>query len=349
MTGGTTFLDEIRSQPEALRALVDDAAQIRSLGARLAARPPRLVRLVAHGSSDNAASYGVYALGILAGLPAMRDSISLSVYYKARVPFDDSVVLALSQSGRTTDVVAYVEEARSRGALTVAITNDEASDVAAAAELVLPLAAGDERAVAATKTYVNALAVLALLAGEAAGRGRELSEGVRAVADSVATALPTFEASALELAVPLAFVGRMFVAARGVEFATAREVALKLTETCRVAAESVTTTELAHGPVAALDRLFPVWLIASDDETLPAVRTTAARVLETGATVIASGCAAHEIEGASYVLPVPAAPLPLLSPLLSVVPGQLVAWAVARAKGLDPDSPDHLSKVTIAP
>jgi len=166
-------------------------------------------------------------------------------------------VLALSQSGRTADVVAYVEEARARGALTVAITNDEASDVAAAAELVLPLAAGEERAVAATKTYVNTLAVLALLAGEAAGRGRELAEAVRLVADSAATALPAFESGALDLAVPFAFVGRMFVAARGVEFATAREVALKLTETCRVAAEPVTATELAHGPVAALDRLFP--------------------------------------------------------------------------------------------
>ncbi|HZO97608.1 MAG TPA: SIS domain-containing protein [Gaiellaceae bacterium] len=349
MTGGAAFLDEIRSQPAALRALVDGGEAVRSLGRRLAARPPRLVRLVAHGSSDNAASYGVYALGMLAGLTAMRDSISLTVYYRARVPFDGSVVLALSQSGRTPDVVAYVEEARARGALTVAITNDEGSDLAAAAELVLPLLAGPERAVAATKTFVNSLATLALLAAEAAGRGREVAEAVRAAAAGVEEALPGLEALASELALPFASVARMFVAARGVEYATAREVALKLTETCRVAAEPATATELAHGPVAALDRLFPVWLIASDDETLPAVKATASRVLATGAVLVASGCAAARIEGASHVLPTPAPPLPLLSPLLSVVPGQLTAWALARAKGLDPDRPEHLSKVTIAP
>ena len=140
----------------------------------------------------------------------------------------------------------------------------------------------------------------------------------------------------------------MFVIGRGPEFATAREISLKLLETCRVAAEPLTATDLVHGPVAALDGLFPVWTIASDDESLPAVREAAARARAAGATLIASGTAAREIAGAAYSVPVPAPPLPLLAPLLSVAPGQLLAWALAQAKGLDPDRPAGLSKVTLA-
>jgi glucosamine--fructose-6-phosphate aminotransferase (isomerizing) len=140
----------------------------------------------------------------------------------------------------------------------------------------------------------------------------------------------------------------MYVIGRGIEFGTAREVALKLTETCRVAAEPLTATDLAHGPIAALDSMFPVWTIASRDASLPAVLEAAARVREAGATVVASGNAAHEIEGAAYALPVPEPPHPILSPLLSVVPGQLFAGALAHAKGLDADYPVGLSKVTRA-
>jgi glutamine---fructose-6-phosphate transaminase (isomerizing) len=143
-------------------------------------------------------------------------------------------------------------------------------------------------------------------------------------------------------------VGRMLVIGRGLEFATARETALKLTETCRVAAEPLTATDLSHGPIAALDRLFPVWTIASPDAILPAVIEAADRASAAGATVLATGAAAAAIAGASYRLPVPEAPSPVLSPLLSVLPGQLFAAALARAKGLDADSPAGLTKVTLA-
>ena len=348
MSPGDIFLAEIREQPAALRALLDERDELIEVGRRIAARP-RLVRLVAHGSSDNAASYAVYAFGLLAGWTAMRDSISLSVYYGAEVPFGDSVVLALSQSGRTPDVVDYVERARSRGALTVALVNDDPSPHAEAAELVVPVRAGAERAVAATKTYTNELAALALLAACPAGRAEELAEGVRATANLAEEALPGLESDARALAVPFAFVGRMVVIGRGIEYGTARELALKLMETCRVAAEPLTATDLAHGPVAALDPLFPVWAIGSDDESLPAVQAAVTRAREVGALVVASGAAAGRIEGAHHLLPTPAAPLDVLSPLLSVLPGQLFASALARAKGLDPDRPTHLSKVTLAP
>jgi glucosamine--fructose-6-phosphate aminotransferase (isomerizing) len=259
-----------------------------------------------------------------------------------------STVLALSQSGRTPDVVNYVERARAGGAFTVAVTNDPDSELARSAEALLPLAAGVERSVAASKTYTNQVAALALLASHAAGSGAEHADGIRAVAELMQDALPGLDQLTTAAAVQFAFVGRMFVIGRGTEFATARELALKLLETCRVAAEPLTATAFAHGPVAALDTLFPVWAIASRDENLAAVREAAERARRVGAVVVASGSAAGELAGAAYQLPVPEAPLPILSPLLSVVPGQLFAWALARAKGLDADRPSGLSKVTLA-
>jgi glucosamine--fructose-6-phosphate aminotransferase (isomerizing) len=306
------------------------------------------VRLVGHGTSDHAATYGVYAFGLLAGWTAMRDSISLTVYYDAKLDFSGSVVIGLSQSGETPDVVDYVERARAGGALTVAVTNGPDSELGRAADFTLSLEAGPEHAVAASKTYVNQLAALALLAGGVAGRGPEIAEGLRRVADQLATALDPLEQAVRNVATAFAYVGRMYVIGRGIEFATAREVALKLTETCRVAAEPLTATDLAHGPIAALDSLFPVWTIASRDESLPAVIDAAARVREAGATVVASGNAASEIEGAAYALPVPEAPFAILAPLLSVLPGQLFAASLAHVKGLDADRPVGLSKITRA-
>ncbi len=259
-----------------------------------------------------------------------------------------STAIGLSQSGRTPDVGEYLERARRRGAFTVAVTNDPESALASTAEAVLPLGAGEEQAVAATKTYLNQLAALALLAAYVAGHGARFAEAIRVVAGQLEELIPSLEAGVEAVAIPFAFTGRMFVIGRGSEFATAREIALKLLETCRVAAEPLTATDLAHGPVAALDSLFPVWTIASHDETLPAVVEAAGRAAAAGTTLVASGSAAAEVPGAAYALAVPRPPESLLAPLLSVVPGQLFAWALARAKGLDPDSPRGLSKVTLA-
>jgi glucosamine--fructose-6-phosphate aminotransferase (isomerizing) len=205
-----------------------------------------------------------------------------------------------------------------------------------------------ERAVAATKTYTNQVAALALLAAHAAGEGPRYVDGLRDVITRLEQLIPELERVVVPLAMQFSFVGRMFVIGRGTEFATAREIALKLIETCRVAAEPLTATQLAHGPVAALDSLFPVWAIASRDESLPAVAEAAVRIQQAGATLVASGTAADAIPGADHVIPIPMPSVPLLAPILSVVPGQLFAWALARAKGLDPDVPRGLSKVTLA-
>jgi glucosamine--fructose-6-phosphate aminotransferase (isomerizing) len=345
---GSLFRSEIHDQPNALRRLLEHESEFKRVAAAARKRGASLVRMVGHGSSDNAASYGVYAFGLLSPWTALRDSIALTVYYDRVFDMSGSTVLGLSQSGQTPDVLEYVRRARKHGAFTVAVTNDASSELAEAAEAVLPLAAGPELAVAATKTYVNQVAALALLAAHVADDGARVADGVRDVADQLESALPALEAKAKTLALPFQYVGRMFVIGRGPEFATAREISLKLLETCRTAAQPLTATDLAHGPVAVLDPLFPVWTIASRDETLPAVLEAVARVRQVGATIVASGDAADTIVGAEYALPVPEPKLPLLSPLLSVVPGQLFASALARAKGLDPDRPHGLAKVTLA-
>jgi glutamine---fructose-6-phosphate transaminase (isomerizing) len=345
---GALLLSEIREQPAAFERLLDHSAEYAAVAALARDRGLNLVRMVGHGSSDNAASYGVYAFGLLPRWTALRDSISLSVYYGSEIDLHGSCIVALSQSGETPDVLAYVERARARGALTIAITNDPSSALAEAAEAVLPLAAGPEQSIAATKTYTAQVAALALLAGHAAGQGTMIADGIRAVAAQLHDALPALERRLAEVALAFAFVGRMFVIGRGPEFATAREISLKLLETCRVAAEPLTATDLVHGPLAALDGLFPVWTISSDDESLPAVQEAAARAHAAGATLVASGPSAREIADVAFSVPVPKPSVTLLSPLLSVVPGQLFAWALAQAKGLDPDRPTGLSKITHA-
>jgi glucosamine--fructose-6-phosphate aminotransferase (isomerizing) len=345
---GAQFLAEIREQPAALLGLLEHEDEFRRIAAAARDRGATTVRMVGHGSSDNAASYGVYAFGLLPGWTALRDSIALSVYYGAELDMRGSLVLALSQSGRTPDVVEYVERSRRSGAFTVAITNDPGSGLAAAADAVLPLRAGAECAVAATKTYVNQLAALGVLAANAAGKGPRFADDLRATAEQLAGLIPALERAVPPVAAAFAFVGRMFVIGRGAEFATAREIALKLLETCRIAAEPLTATGLAHGPVAALDPLFPVWAIASRDAALPAVVEAAARARAAGATLVASGSATGAVSEPDYVLPVPEPRSPLLSPLLSVVPGQLFACALARARGFDADQPRGLTKVTLA-
>jgi glutamine---fructose-6-phosphate transaminase (isomerizing) len=345
---GSLFLEEIREQPDALRRLVETSPAFADVAAEMRRRGATTIRMAGHGSSDNAASYGVYAFGLLPGWTALRDSISLSVYYGAELDMSGCTALALSQSGQTPDVVEYVQHAKRRGAYVVAITNDPASELARASDAVLELCAGPERAVAATKTYSNQIAALGLLAAHAAGVGDPFADDIGSTVEAMPAFIDSIEERIASVALPFAYAGRMFVVGRGVEFATAREIALKLLETCRIAAEPLTATDLAHGPVAALDSLFPVWAIASDDGTLPAVVEAVERAHETGASVVASGAAAHAIPHAAYVLPSPHAASPLLAPLLSILPGQLFASALARARGLDPDAPRGLQKVTLA-
>ncbi|HEV2902624.1 MAG TPA: SIS domain-containing protein, partial [Gaiellaceae bacterium] len=233
---GATFLAEIREQPAALSRLLERQEDFHHVAALMHQRGARTIRIVGHGSSDNAASFGVYAFGLGPRWTAFRDSISLTVHYGSRLDFTGATVLALSQSGRTPDVLEYVERSRAAGAFTVALTNEPDSELAEAAEAVLPLEAGSEHAVAATKTYLNQIAALLLLAAHLAGTERRYAGGIRLVSEELEGLIPDLERRVVPLAASFAFTGRMFVIGRGAEFATAREIALKLLETTRIAA-----------------------------------------------------------------------------------------------------------------
>ena len=194
---GSLLLREIREQPAALTRLLEHRAEYEAVARLARDRGVNIVRLVGHGSSDNAASYGVYAFGLLPGWTAFRDSISLSVYYGSEVDLHDSCVVALSQSGRTPDVLEYVDRARARGAFTIALTNESDSPLAESADAVLPLAAGPELGIAATKTYTTQVAALALLAAYSAEDGDRVADGVREVTQLLDDLLPGPRAASL--------------------------------------------------------------------------------------------------------------------------------------------------------
>ena len=348
MSGAQVLLDEIREQPAVWRRLADGHADIAALGRDLSGTAPPLVRLVGHGTSDNAAMYATYALRLLCGWTALGDSMSLALYHGVAAARPGELALTFSQSGETPDVVAWARKAVASGARTVAVTNGEGSSLSQAASDTVLVRAGEERSIAATKTYTATLAAVTLLGAHVAGRGAAMAEARHEAADAAEAALPGLEAAVDEVARAHASATRMYVVARGFELATADEVALKLTEVAYVGAKALTATGMAHGPVAALDAAFPVWAVASADATLPAVEEAARRARLAGAPVIATGPAADRLPGTEFCLPTPALSEPLLEPLVSVLPGQLFARSLALAKGLDPGAPRHLRKVTEA-
>lgn len=316
--------DEARQAADAARRqLVYARPAIAELARRLRARPPRFVVTVARGSSDHAATYGKYLLETAAGVVVASGAPSIASIYARPLALADALVIAVSQSGRTPDVLELVRHARGAGALAAAFVNDEASPLAAEAELVVPLCAGEEKAIAATKSYLLSCVAMLQLA--------ELWTGDAALADAAARA-PDVLAAATEAPLsPLAGATSMYVVARGLGFGAAQELALKLKETCRLHAEAFSTAEVQHGPIALVGEGFPVLAIVQDDATAPGTRATLAQLASLGARVIALA------DGAA-----PAA----LQPLAAVQSCYLALPALAAARGLDADAPPHLRKVT---
>lgn len=347
-TAADVLLAEIGQQPAVWRGLLARDAEVAAVAQALAELDPPLVRIAAHGTSDHAGIYASYVLRALRGWTVVRDSMSMPLYYGVDAARPGELAIGISQSGETPDVVAWLRRAKQAGATTVAITNGEGSSLAEAADHLLAVGAGPERSIAATKTYTGTLAVIALLGGHLTGDEVRMAAGLADAADAADALLEGLVATATPVAEALASIDRMYVVARGIELATANEIALKLTEVCYLGAKAMSATAMAHGPVAALDATVPLWAVAAPDATLPAVEEAVRRAREAGAPVIASGAAAESLGAVAHALPVPEISEPLLSPLLSALPGQAFAWTLARAKGIDPGTPRHLRKVTTA-
>jgi glutamine---fructose-6-phosphate transaminase (isomerizing) len=341
--GPSLMRQEIGQQPEALRATIDLLLPRRDEVARLAA-DTRTVLFIARGTSDNAAVYGSYLVQAHAGRLAALASPSIATTYKARIDLTGVLAVGLSQSGRTEEIVETLSWARSCGARSLAITNGGAdSPLAEAAEVAFVTEAGTEQAVPATKTFTTQLAALAVLA---LGLGAELDPGeLRAVPDAVAELLA--DPADLEPIVgELAKVHGVVVSGRGMAYAAALELAIKLKEACYLHAMGLSYADLLHGPIAVVDGQTPAIVVAAESgPTLAGTVDLARRVSGAGASVFGIGGGEALARACSASLPGPRLP-EWLTPMGLIVPGQLLTEALARRLGIDPDRPRGLSKVT---
>ncbi|HEX9044869.1 MAG TPA: SIS domain-containing protein [Candidatus Limnocylindrales bacterium] len=345
------------------RVLRDGAAEQTTAAEAIRARSPRWVSVVGRGTSDHAALYARYLLEGLLGLPVMLAAPSLTTLYGGGQRWADALVLAVSQSGAGPDVLEVTTAARASGATTVAVTNDPRSPLAAAAEFVLDVRAGPERSVAATKSYVGELAAIAALSGRLARRdvAARLQAALEDVPGAVRAVIAECEPRLGEVARIVSDGRGALVVARGIELPTALEIALKLKETSAIFADGYSGADLLHGPIVLAGPDVPAVVVRQAGAVGAALDVVVDRLRAEGSPVVrivdaeagAAGQAAPAVpagaagDGAVTVdLVQPAVVDELVGPLVHVVPGQLVAEAVARLRGRDPDAPEGLTKVT---
>ena len=303
-----------------------------ALASRLRASPPPVIVTCARGSSDHAATFGKYVLETSVGRVVASVGPSVASTYHQSLALDGALFIAVSQSGRSPDLLRLSEAARAGGALTVAMVNDEASPLAATCDVLIPLCAGAETAVAATKScLLTGVAFLQLAAAWSGAPG--LVDAVARVPDALAAAAALDWRPALTR---LASARSMFVVGRGLGFGAALEVALKLKETSGLHAEAFSSAEVQHGPLALVGPGFPVLALVQDDATAPATREVLDRLTALDADVLATGV------DLPVVPDLPAA----LAPLCQLQSFYLAVPALAAARGLDPDLPPNLTKVT---
>ncbi|HTL31678.1 MAG TPA: SIS domain-containing protein [Kofleriaceae bacterium] len=322
----THLADEAAEAADGARRQLERCGPVfAELGRRLRANPPRLVVTCARGSSDHAATYGKYVVETAARtvVASVGPSVA-SMYHRAPQGLDGALFVAVSQSGRSPDLVELTEAARKAGALVVGFINVETSPLASACDLVIPICAGEERAVAATKSFLlSSFAFLQLAA-------HWTDDAV--LRDTIANAPDAFASAAGNpwQLTQLATAESLYVVGRGVGLGPAHEVALKLKETCRLHAEAFSTAEVLHGPLALVRPGFPVVAITQDDLTAPSTKSVLDRLSALGAT-----CYSNVVHERAH-----------LDPLCQVLSFYMGLPALAAARGLDADLPAHLRKVT---
>ncbi|MET7712030.1 SIS domain-containing protein [Streptomyces sp. NPDC005407] len=340
---GRIMAGEMAEQPAVLRRILQEGApRIREVATAIAARSPRFVLLTARGTSDNAALYAKYLLEIQLGLPCGLTSMSTTTAYGARPDLTDVLVVTVSQSGGSPDLVASTKAAREAGAVTLAVTNNPDSPLAAVSEFHIDILAGPEKALPATKTYTASLLALYLFV-----------EGLRGGDGAAAKVLPDLASQVLsrqdevrQLASRYRFAERMVITSRGYGYPTAKEAALKLMETSYIPALAYSGADLLHGPLAMVDNISPVIAVVTDGKGGEALQPVLDRLRGRGADLVVVGPAPRvEAASAGFVLPADEVPEEL-QPILEILPLQLLAYEVTIARGQDPDAPRALAKVT---
>jgi glutamine---fructose-6-phosphate transaminase (isomerizing) len=340
----TSFLEqEIHSQPEVIARLLDlEVARARQIVAQL----PRFdyALIAARGTSDHAAAYAKYAWAALAGFPVALATPSLHTLYATPPRMSGALVVGISQSGQSPDIVSVLEEGKRQGRPTLAITNDGRSPLAAAADHVIEIHAGPERSVAATKTYTAQLTVMAMLAAAWSAQPERLAE-LRRLPDALAATLMHAPAVATR-AERYRYMEQVVVVGRGYNFATAFELALKLKELTYVMANAYSSADFRHGPIATISEGLPVILLMPGGAAFADMLDLAQDLRARGAEllIVTDQPSAHEL--ATMLLPIGGSLPEWLSPITTIVPGQTLALQVAQVKGFDPDRPRGLQKVT---
>ena len=342
----THMHDEIVEQPQAMQRLLDEeSANIARVAAALRKRQPAVILIAARGTSDNAATYAKYLFAMVNSTIVALAAPSLTTLYGAHVNLGHAAVIGISQSGKSPDVVEVMQQARQSGALTIGITNGAQSPLANAVEYPIILHAGEEKALPATKTYTAELAALALLSAHMA-ESKPLLEQIAALPAGLASVLQAEPAMA-EAARRLRSAASCVCLARGINYPTALESALKLKETCYLTAEPYSTADFLHGPIAIVDQDVPALLFAPPGRTQAAMQEMAQEMVKRGA---ASVIVAHD----DALLRLATAPVPVsvdvderLSPILYIVPAQLFALHLSQERGVNPDAPRGLHKVTL--
>ena len=338
------MLAEIQQQPTALeRTIKRESRTIKRFAQSIEKQPPKLIVLVARGSSDNAALFGRYLLEIATGIPVSLAAPGVHTLYQTRMRLQDALVIGISQSGEGTDINIVLENSKQSGAKTIAITNEADSAMAKIADETFLIHAGRERSVAATKTYTGQLLIFHMLATALNG-GKGFSEVER---------LPELAAQTLGLRPEIetmveryTFMDQCVVVGRGLNYANAYEFAIKLMETCYVVAERFSSADFLHGPIAMVERGFPAFLFAPPGKTLPGMRDLLAKLTRLGAETVVISSEAAPLKLATRALKIPARIDESLTPIPYIIPAQLFAALLATAKGLSPDRPRSLAKVT---
>jgi glucosamine--fructose-6-phosphate aminotransferase (isomerizing) len=338
------MLSEIAEQPAALeRTIAEERSKIAKLGNTLKARDIDLIVLVARGSSDNAALFGRYLLEITTGIPVSLSAPSVHTIYGARLKLDHALVVGVSQSGEGEDINRVLENARECGAFTIGITNEPGSSMTGLVDEALLTQGGRERSVAATKTFTGQMVLFYMLAAQLAAKPPAFS--FEAIPKFVARALEQ-KPAILELVQRYVFMENCVVVGRGLAYANAYELALKLMETCYVVAERFSSADFLHGPLAMVERHFPVILFAPPGVMLPGVKSLIERLRELKADTLAITSDLDAAGMCTRSIIMPREIDEFLAPIPYIVPGQLFAALLAEAKGLNPDAPRSLSKVT---
>jgi glucosamine--fructose-6-phosphate aminotransferase (isomerizing) len=337
---------EILEQPAVIQRLLDlEADRVADIGQSLSRQDIRYIVIAARGTSDNAARYGQYLFGALNQLTVALATPSLFSIYHRPTRLEGALVIGISQSGQSPDIVQVLEEARRQGSPTVAITNDAQSPLAAASQHVLELHAGQERSIAATKTYTAELAALALLSMGLSGTPVR-SSPLQSIPDVIKEALRA-EPAARTAADKLANNDRCVVLGRGFNYATAFEIALKMKELSYVEAEPYSSADFKHGPIAMVEPGFPAVMVIVGEAMKREMIELRNSLRDKGAALVVAGDDEAIRDAADLWLAVPSGIPEWLTPLVAIVPGQLLAYHTAIARGGNPDQPRTIHKVTL--